>query len=63
MIFAPGYTSGPQTTKTNLNRHRSGSRTDIFVRGGLQLPVADLSIFHALMGTGCELQTFFFREE
>ena len=55
-FFDPRYTGGPQTTKINLNRHRSGPRTLISVRGSLKLPVAALSILHPLMGTGWELQ-------
>ena len=57
-FFAPRFTGGPQTPRINLNRHRSGSRTLISVRGGVWLPVADLSILHPLMGTGWELQIF-----
>ena len=32
---APRYTGGPQTTKINKNRHRSGPRTFSALRGGL----------------------------
>ena len=34
-FFAPRCTGGPQKTKINLKRHRSGLRTLISVRGGL----------------------------
>ena len=49
---------GSQTTNINLDRHRSGSRTFVSVRGGLWLPVVDPSILHPLTGTGWELQIF-----
>ena len=62
VFFAPCYAGGPQTIRINLNRHRSGSRTLISVRGGLQLPVADLRIPHILMGTGWALQMFCYFE-
>ena len=43
-FFAPRFTGGPQTPRINLNRHRSGSRTFVSARDGLEPPVADLSI-------------------
>ena len=48
----------PQTTKINLNRHRGGLRAIASLQGGLQLPVADLSIPHPLMGTAYERENF-----
>lgn len=50
-LCAPPYTGGPQSTKINLDRHRGGLRALGSLRGGLSLPVADLSILHPLMGT------------
>ena len=58
IFFPQRYTAGTQTTRINLNGHCSSSRSLSSVRGGLLLPVADLSILHLLIRTGWELQIY-----